>query len=282
MTGRVCGVTPPRAPGPFASFRSRVGLVHHRIASPRWTAPALRIAFLSDFHPVAPWTTDQHLAAAVDLARAQEPDVVVLGGDFLAGWSLVGRRPLLERTLAILSTLTAPLGSFAILGNHDWKDCPRARATGGAENSVIDALAASPIRLLRNDAAPLAGTGAWLAGFDSQQPWGRQKPGLHDPDRAFAKVPPGAPTILAAHEPDWFATGDRRALVQISGHTHGGQANLAGWRPLTPSRFGGRYAWGHFRDGDRHLVVSGGIGFSGLPMRLAAPPEVTLIELTAG
>jgi predicted MPP superfamily phosphohydrolase len=270
---------PGRAPGPLAAFSSRAGLVRYRIASPRWTAPPLRIAFLSDFHPVAPWTTDRHLAEAMDLARREEPDLVVLGGDFLAGWTIPGRRPSPEETVAVLSTWTAPLGSFAVLGNHDWKDCPRARATRGAENSVIDALAASPLRLLRNQAVPLGTTGAWLAGFDSQQPWGRSKPGYHDPDAAFAPTPAGAPTILAAHEPDWFAAGDPRAVLQLSGHTHGGQANLAGWRPLTPSRYGGRYAWGHHVDGDRHLIVSGGIGFSGVPMRLAAPPEVTLVDI---
>jgi predicted MPP superfamily phosphohydrolase len=276
-------VQPPsparRAPGPLASVRSRAGLVRHRIASARWTAPALRIALLTDFHPVAPWTTLAHLAAAVDLARRQSPDLVILGGDFLAGWTLPGRRPPLQRTVALLSELTAPLGSFAVLGNHDWKDCPLARATGGVENSVVEALEASPVRLLRNASVALGDTGGWLAGFDSQQPWGRRRPGYHDPRAAFADVPPGAPAILAAHEPDWFAEGDDRAVLQVSGHTHGGQANLAGWKPMTPSRYGGRYAWGHHRDGERHLVVSGGLGFSGFPMRIAAPPEVTVVDL---
>ena len=91
-----------------------------------------------------------------------------------------------------------------------------------------------------------------------------------------------APAILLAHEPDYFACADARAFLQISGHTHGGQANLAGWRPMTPSAHGGRYAWGHVREGGRHLIVSGGIGYSGLPLRFMQPPEITLVKLERG
>lgn len=269
-----------RAPGPLLAAQSRVVLHRHRVVSALWRAPPLRIALLSDFHAIAPWTTLAHLAEAVALADRQRPDLAILCGDFLAERRLPGRRATAQEIVAVLSRLHAPLGAYAVLGNHDWKDCRLARSTGDARNSVIEALALSPVRLLRNAALPLAETGAWLAGFDSQQPHGRDAPGYHDAEAAFAEVPAGAPTILAAHEPDWFAEGDPRAVLQLSGHTHGGQANLFGWRPMTPSRFGSRFAWGHHRDGERHLIVSGGIGFSGLPLRLAAPPEVTLVELS--
>ena len=67
--------------------------------------------------------------------------------------------------------------------------------------------------------------------------------------------------------------------VTSRGHTHGGQVRLFGYSPLVPSRFGNRYAYGAVEEGGRHLVVSGGIGNSMLPVRLGMPPEVTLLEL---
>jgi predicted MPP superfamily phosphohydrolase len=51
---------------------------------------------------------------------------------------------------------------------------------------------------------------------------------------------------------------------------------------MTPSAHGGRYAWGHIREGGRHLIVSGGIGYSGVPLRLMQPPEITLVTLQRG
>ena len=89
-----------------------------------------------------------------------------------------------------------------------------------------------------------------------------------------------APLILLAHEPDQFvATPDRVALT-LSGHTHGGQVRLPGMgAPFVPSQYGQRYIYGHVVEGSRQLVVSGGLGCSGLPVRLGVPPEITLIDV---
>ena len=66
----------------------------------------------------------------------------------------------------------------------------------------------------------------------------------------------------------------------LSGHTHGGQVKLPLiGRPIVPSRFGQRYAYGHVVENDRHLIVSGGLGMSNLPVRFGVPPEVVLLEL---
>jgi predicted MPP superfamily phosphohydrolase len=270
-----------RAPGPLLTARSRAGLVRWQVSSANWTAPPLRIAFLSDFHAARPWTTLADLSRAAAQAMDQNPDLVILGGDFLAGPLPPALRFPAREIVGALADLSAPLGVFAILGNHDWKDCALAAASGLVRNSVVEALADSPYRLLRNEAVALGDTGAWLVGLDSQRPFGLHRAtAFHDPALAFAAVPAGAPAILAAHEPDVFADGNLPAVLQLSGHTHAGQVNLFGWKPATPSLHGGRYAWGHHRDGGRHLVVSGGVGFSGLPLRFAAPPEITLVELS--
>jgi len=264
------------------TFSSRPRVMTHRPQLQSWQGPDLSIAVIADLHVSAPWTSLGRLNKIVELVNGLDADLVVLAGDFLAGQSMPGRAEPAHRIVQSLTELRAKLGIFAILGNHDWQDCTLAHRTKFERNSVIEAFSDTDISLLRNSAVRLKHSTQtfWLVGFDSQQPTRKDwKNGLHRPDEAFAQVPEGADAILLAHEPDYFANGDRRAKLQISGHTHGGQLNLFGWRPMTPSRFGGRYAYGHKQDEGRHLIVSGGIGFSGLPMRIGQPPEITLIEI---
>lgn len=284
MSSRVPPVRPRRFFAPL-TMRSHPRLVRHDIADPRWHLPDLSIAILADLHVCRPWTPLSALRRAVAMVNGIGADLVLLPGDFLADRNLPARAEPAEAILAELHRLSAPLGVAAVLGNHDWWDCPLARRTGFSRNSVAEALAAGPIVHLDNRAVAVAhgGDRFWLVGMDSQRAFRKRgRPGLHRPDAAFAAVPEGAPAILLAHEPDYFAEGDGRALLQVSGHTHGGQANLLGWRPMTPSSHGGRYAWGHIREGGRHLVVSGGLGYSGLPLRILQPPEITLVTLRRG
>ncbi|MEO8531489.1 MAG: metallophosphoesterase [Deltaproteobacteria bacterium] len=261
----------------LTSRRQRI--VRYGIETPRWTAKPLKIAMISDLHTLAPWTTFDHLKRAVRLIMAEAPDLVVLGGDFLAGQVIPGRRAAPQATLDALAGLDAPLGVFGVLGNHDWIDCPLANENGFTHSSVTDAFAASPFTLLSNEAVELAGF--WLAGFDSQCPEKDWTSGKHDPEKTFAQVPADATVILMAHEPDYFAEKEGRAILQLSGHTHGGQGNFFGWRPVVPSRYGSRYAYGHTVENGCHLVVSGGLGFSGFPLRIGQPPEVTVVTISA-
>ncbi|WP_284166104.1 metallophosphoesterase [Frigidibacter sp. SD6-1] len=272
----------------FARWRpitigARPRLVRHHVADARWTLAPLSIAVVADPHVCAPWVTVPALERIVAQVNGLGADLVLLAGDFIAARQLPGRRIAAADFMAALAALRAPLGRFAVMGNHDWRDCALSRATRFQRNSVIEALAAHDIPLLRNESVALPhGDGRFrLVGLDSQRPLARNpQPGFHRPEEAFENVEPDLPAILLAHEPDYFAEGDARAFLQISGHTHGGQANLFGWRPMTPSRYGGRYGWGHVRESGRHLIVSGGIGYSGLPLRLFQPPEITLITVS--
>ena len=67
--------------------------------------------------------------------------------------------------------------------------------------------------------------------------------------------------------------------LTLSGHTHGGQVRLFGYSPVVPSRFGNRYAYGHVVEDDRNLIVSGGLGFSIVPVRFGVRPEIVSIDL---
>jgi predicted MPP superfamily phosphohydrolase len=82
-----------------------------------------------------------------------------------------------------------------------------------------------------------------------------------------------------SHVPDIFPQVPARVSLTLSGHTHGGQVRLFGYSPVVPSEYGNRYAYGHMLEEDRHLIVSGGLGYSNLPVRVGVPPEIVLVEL---
>jgi len=84
-----------------------------------------------------------------------------------------------------------------------------------------------------------------------------------------------------AHEPDIFPRVPDRVSLTVAGHTHGGQIRIFGYAPIVPSRFGNRYVYGHVVEQSRNLVVSAGLGCSGVPVRFGAPPEIVMIELAA-
>jgi uncharacterized protein len=88
------------------------------------------------------------------------------------------------------------------------------------------------------------------------------------------------PVILLVHEPDIFTHVSERVSLTLAGHTHGGQIVLPFVPPLwAPSEYGARYAYGHIVEESRHLIVSGGLGCSKVPMRLGVPPEIVRVTL---
>ena len=106
--------------------------------------------------------------------------------------------------------------------------------------------------------------------------------GVHDLAGTLAKITDDAPVILMAHEPDIFPEVPSRVALTIAGHTHGGQIRIFGMTPVVPSKYGSRYAYGHIVEDNRHLVVSAGLGVSGIPLRFGSPPEIVVIELGSG
>ena len=207
-----------------------------------------------------------------------DADVVVLLGDYVCaimGWEH-GVVPMREWARA-LSGLRAPLGVYAVLGNHDWR-------AGAA--AVRAALEAGGISVLENDVRLLLPAGRqpfWIAGLADQRVeelGGGRFVGKDDLAGTLARIGDDAPVILLAHEPDVFPDVPHRVSLTLCGHTHGGQCRVPLVGPLVvPSRYWRRYAYGHIVEGGRHLIVSGGLGYSGLPIRIGMPPEIVLVEL---
>ena len=180
---------------------------------------------------------------------------------------------------AELARLKAPLGVYAILGNHDWWydiDGVRARAWP-----------ACAFRSWKTTPCCWAKPGRrfWLAGLGDQLAYwiGPSRfRGVDDLPGTLARVATDDPVILLVHEPDIFTEVPARVALTIAGHTHGGQIRLPFMQPIwTPSAYGARFAYGHIVEHGRHMIVSGGLGSSIVPMRLGVPPEIVRIELGA-
>lgn len=272
----------------------RLSVTRYRFTPPGWTGMLkLRIAVLSDIHACEPWVSAGRIRSIVEQANALEPDLTLLLGDFSKGHRFTTGEVHSKDWAAALGGLEAPLGVHAVLGNHDWWDDITAQKNGHGPTYGQIALERNGIRVYENDVLRLSKDDQpfWIAGLGDQLAllprarYGRKRwQGMDDLRGTLEQITDDAPVILMAHEPDVFPRVPDRVSLTLSGHTHGGQVRLFGWSPIVPSRFGNRYAYGHIcehqEDGQvTHLVVSGGIGGSIMPVRFGVPPEIVLLEL---
>lgn len=255
------------------------GLVVTRYAPalPGWPmGRKLSITVIADLHAGGPDMQLEHIRRIVDRASALQSDIVLLLGDFIAAYRFAITKVSDPVWAAELARLKAPLGIWAILGNHDWwHDLKGVRA----------ALAGAKIPVLENDAVLLgpAGQRFWLAGLGDQLaiPLGHGRyRGVDDLPLTLSRIKTDDPVLLMVHEPDIFPRVPERVALTLAGHTHGGQIRVPFlWQHFVPSKYGARFAYGHVVEDERHLIVSGGLGTSIIPARLGVPPEILHIEL---
>lgn len=224
----------------------------------------MRVAYASDFH--AGPMTDRHLIAdACEALRLASPDVLLLGGDFV---DYDARQ--IDWVAPLLGAVPAPGGRYAVLGNHDWWT---------DEARIRDALQRAGIQVLvnRNVRLPAPFEDVWICGLDD--PLGGA------PDSAATLAAATGTRILLMHSPSGLADlGGEHFDLALCGHTHGGQIALPGGIPVVVP--GGplcrRYPRGRFELGaGRVMIVSCGIGCSGLPLRVFADPDILVCEIRA-
>jgi predicted MPP superfamily phosphohydrolase len=253
-----------------------------QVAHRHWPAGAepLRITVLSDIHAMDPYMPVRRIEKIVAAANDLQSDLIVLLGDFVAGgmrYFPQGRAVPVEDWAAVLGKLRAPLGVFAIFGNHDW---------WSNVWEVREGLREVGIGTLENRALPL-GKGRrrfWLAGLGDQLAHHTEHGyrGVDDLPGTLRQVRGEEAVILLAHEPDIFVKVPERVTLTLCGHTHGGQVWLPFvGRPVIPSKFGQRYAYGHIVEAGRNLIVTSGLGMTGLPVRFMVPPEIVEVTITA-
>lgn len=222
----------------------------------------LRVLQLSDIHasrfdmPVA------RIKRLVAMTNARQPDIIVLTGDYISGYPDSWTPAEARAALAPLAELKAPLGVFAVLGNHDSPALMRAALAGtGVQLLIGEARDIGPLTIIGADDL-LAGNAA-VGGLI----------------RAAAALPPDEPALTLAHEPDFMQWLPKRLPLLIAGHTHGGQIvfPIIGTVPHNPyidSHLRGKYV-----ERGQTLVVSSGLGTSVLPFRIGVTPEMVEITL---
>lgn len=222
----------------------------------------LRLAFVSDVH-AGSFMNERDLARIFARVAEQQPDVVCFGGDLINTRErelLLFRRP--------LQLLRPRHGIFAVPGNHD-----HFHGRGIARWNAF--LRDQGVQVLTNTGHRIdhGGSSLWLCGVDDLTE------GHPDLAAALHGRRRDEPTVLLSHHPDFFFEAAAAGVdLTLSGHTHGGQIRLWGWAPLHHSRFG--YERGWFEADGCKLYVGCGVGVTVLPLRVDAPPEIPIVQLS--
>ncbi|MCG2841553.1 metallophosphoesterase [Sandaracinobacter sp. RS1-74] len=222
----------------------------------------IRVLHITDTHYGYPDMRTRRLNRIVSQANALKPDLIVLTGDYMGGKLFDKPRSWLEEALPPLAALEAPLGVYAVLGNHDepkWTPVVMARQT--APKLLVNA---------HVDIGPLVVVGLNSATHGA------------DPGKALEGISPKRPILLLIHEGDFltYAARPPNPVLALAGHTHGGQVilpligslgDLHGGKPLCLRGFCTVNGW--------PLFVSSGVGTTLLPIRYGVPPEIVEISL---
>jgi predicted MPP superfamily phosphohydrolase len=246
----------------------RICVREHEARIGRWKrGRPLRIVFASDFH-AGPVTHPELLNEASRAIARGKPDLLLLGGDFISPFAQY-----IDGLASRLAQIEAPLGKFAVLGNHDLI---------ADDEYIVERLAAAGVRTLVNANVRLP------APYDQLYICGLDDFTDGSPNAAAALEGADGVRIVLMHSPEGLlALRGHRFELAFCGHTHGGQVALpGGWPIMMPGGPLNRtYAHGthELREYENAtLIVSRGIGCSSLPVRLFAPPEVHVCTVLPG
>jgi uncharacterized protein len=224
-----------------------------------------RILHLSDIH-LSAFLTEAEFARVIDQSNSLNPHLAAVTGDLISGHS-----DPLDACIRQIARLKAPAGVFGCMGNHEHY--------ARAESYVAKTAARQGVRFLRSEATalPVGNATLNLAGLDFQPQRARANY-LKGAERLLV---PGATNVLLQHNPDVFPVAARMGFdLLLAGHTHGGQVTVEIFeRDLNLARFLTPYVHGLYREGNRAAYVTRGVGTIGIPARIGAPPEISLLRL---
>ncbi len=250
---------------------------HVDVESRTWSGAPLRIGIISDIHLAAPHMSLARLDSIIADMNAEHPDIILLPGDFAGRDEPASIRSASDKAevidgIALLAKLKAPLGVWAVLGNHDWWFDGEA---------IKKALQADGVQVLENERKLVErpdGGNFWVGGLSDYDSM-RSLPSYSD---TLQELPAGQPVIVMSHWPDAFAAAPESVALTIAGHTHCGQVNLPFFgRLLSASEGSRKWACGLYEDHGRKIYVSGGVGTSLMPVRFLQPPEINVVTLRA-
>jgi hypothetical protein len=258
--------------GYIGSRRLVVRAVEARVPALPEAFDGVRIAQISDLH-VGPQTSRRFLERVAEAVRRASPDIIAVTGDVVDD-----RAEDVPWYAAAFAELEAPLGVYVIPGNHDiyagWDAVARSlrqrtRATILVNDARVVERAGDRLAIV-GTGDPAAGARRGIPPNDSAAP---------DVERALARVPAATTVVAFAHNPAlWPRLAERGVALTLSGHTHWGQFALPrmGWSLASPFL---EHAMGGHRAGDALLYINPGTGYWGIPFRLGAFPEITIVTL---
>jgi len=249
---------------------NRLVVREETIAIDNWPGAldGFKIAVISDIHAGGSFIDDKKLHLIVDRTNQLHPELIVILGDYMSSNGWTSRRVEPEVFGPVLKNLSAPFGTYSVLGNHDaWYSAAKVRR--GLEQNGI--------KVLDNEVLQIEARGVplWLVGLGDL--WTKRPPRIA---QTVALVPQGQTMIALTHNPDIFPDLPERVPLLLAGHTHGGQVRLPFIGSVVQSsNFGERYERGHVFENNHHLFVTTGIGTSIVPVRFGVTPEIVLLTL---
>ncbi|HLG17460.1 MAG TPA: metallophosphoesterase [Blastocatellia bacterium] len=261
----------PFAVSAYGAVAARAGKVVERVVVSIKGLPSqldgFSIVQLSDVH-AGLFMTSEKMSEYVKIANDLSADLVALTGDFVAT-----SNSQVAPFLKAISSLKAPRGVYACLGNHDMFT--------GSEEKLARGFATAGFKLLRNENEYVDVNGAKLnvIGVDYIGRGSKSR----TLDQALRGIPLDETTLLLSHAPNTFEAAAKAGIhLTLSGHTHGGQiAFTFGDLIISPASLATMFVAGLFKIGGSHLYVNRGLGTTGPPIRINAPPEITHITLRA-
>ncbi len=268
----------PFVAGTYGLLYGRLNLevTHETVRIPRLPRAfdGFRICQLSDIH-IGPFMPEGEIRKYATIANAEKADLIALTGDFVT-FDPDTQGPAVNA----LRGLRAPFGVYGCLGNHD--------AWAGVEDSITELFGQAGVWILRGESAAIrAGAESFnLIGVDFQtaRRFGPSMPVKRLLGNIEGMVDREGANILLSHNPDTFPRAAELGIdLSLAGHTHGGQLALEFISPeIAPSRLVTPYVAGWFRKPGGQLYVNRGIGTIFVPIRVGAPPEITVYTLRCG
>ena len=261
----------------------RLVVVNEEVRIKNWN-PAfenLKIAMIADVHGGSHLVTEEKLREIVALTNEQNPDVIVMLGDYVSEYETkpVQLKMPLETIAENLSGLKARYGVYVVLGNHDG---------GYGDQKVASAFQNIGYTVLQNEVATIESNGQKLRifGIVDQLKIGNWTGFSNELKEILSRGDQSGDVIALEHSPDilpvitgQFSISPKLKII-LAGHTHGGQVWLPIFgRPVVPSGYGQKYAYGHVKENNVDMFVTGGIGTSILPIRFCVPPEIMVLTV---
>ncbi len=234
------------------------------LSIPNWSQSleGLKVGIVSDLHIGAKKINLSKLEYIVNKINSESPDIIFLLGDFDA--QLIAGSGISKESISkVLAGMKAPLGVYAVMGNHDYKPYDVVRPI--LKNAGVNVLENASVTIIHN------GAKLRICGLKD---WWHYK---SDVPVVIGKV--DCPTIFLSHNPDVFPQVPKDVSLTLSGHTHGGEVVLPILgAPFVPSAYGGKYSKGYVVENNKHLFVTSGVGTLSRH-RLLNPPEIVLLNL---